>query len=322
MPVIVSVIMPVDRPGVDAERSIASVLAQTFSSFELIIVSAEPLLLPADDRIRQVIVAARNPALRRNRAAESARGEILAFIDDDAFAHREWLARGVSHFERDASIVAVGGPDPAPDDSSVAELISDSLLAAPLIGSGVACHESRPAAFDVSAPHDIALVNLFVRAEVFRGLGGFDESIGYVGEDSALLERAMGKGRVRYEPEVIVYHRRRRFPLAYLKQRWRYRVKTGKMLVRGKGHYRGATKIYAFLAAGTIAIVLAVVMPMTIPLLLAGYAAIVYALGWRSSRLPVPMRLLLPLFFLTHHGCYFFGIVGGALAGIVGTAEE
>src|SRR5512142_295750 len=88
----VSVIMPVERIGGDAERAIASVLAQeTAFDFELIVVSAEPLNLPPDNRLRNVVELDRNPARRRNRAAEAAQGDVLAFIDDDAVAEPGWL---------------------------------------------------------------------------------------------------------------------------------------------------------------------------------------------------------------------------------------
>ena len=80
-------------------------------------------------------------------------------------------------------------PDPAPPDSTVPELISDTLLATRYIGSGLACHESRAGVFDLEHASDIALVNLFVRRSAFTG---FDESIGYIGEDTALLVRAVG----------------------------------------------------------------------------------------------------------------------------------
>src|SRR5436190_4052235 len=173
----VSVIMPVERFGGDAERAIASVLEQQVSfGFELIVVSAEPLMLPQTG-VRNVVEPNRNPATRRNRAASVATGEILAFIDDDARAAPDWLASAAAILDARPDVVALGGPDPAPDDSSTAELISETLLAAPLVGSGVAAHENRRGTFEVRAASDVALVNLFVRREAFTG---FDQSIGYI----------------------------------------------------------------------------------------------------------------------------------------------
>ena len=196
---IISVIMPVERLGGDAERAIASVLEQQVPfRFELIVVSAEPLTLPQTG-VRNVVEPNRNPATRRNRAVSVAEGEILAFIDDDARAAPGWLANAAAILDAQPDVLAVGGPDPAPDDSTPAELLSETLLATPLIGSGVAAHESRRGTFDIRAASDVALVNLFVRRGAFTG---FDESIGYIGEDTALIESLMQRGRVVYSDSV------------------------------------------------------------------------------------------------------------------------
>lgn len=291
--------MPVERVGGDAERAIESVLRQAAPfDFELIVVSAAPVRAAApaiiEDRLRNVVETNRNPATRRNRAVSEARGEILAFLDDDARAEPGWLANAVSYLDSHRDVLALGGPDPAPDDSTIPELISDTLLATPYIGSGVAAHENRRGIFDLTAASDIALVNLFVRRSVFTG---FDESIGYIGEDTALVESLMRRGRVVYDDRVRVVHRRRAFPGAYLKQRWRYRVKTGQR--------RAFTpKIKAFLAAGTLAILAA-------PLAVIPYFALTFFLGVRATRLPLRYWPVIPFAFALHHATYYFGICWG-----------
>jgi len=292
--------MPVERIGGDAERAIASVLRQAAPfDFELIVVSAAPMPIAADDRLRNVVETNRNPATRRNRAVSEARGEVLAFIDDDARAEPGWLANAVAYLDEHPDVLALGGPDPAPDDSTTAELFSDTLLATPLIGSGVAAHENRRGTFDLKAPSDIALVNLFVRRSAFTA---FDESIGYIGEDTALIESLMRRGRVVYHDAVRVVHRRRAFPDAYLRQRWRYRVKTGQR--------RAFTpKVVAFLVAGTLAIVAA-------PLAIVPYFLLTLFLGARATRLPLRYWPVIPFAFALHHATYYFGIVWGVVRSV------
>jgi glycosyltransferase involved in cell wall biosynthesis len=302
----VTVIMPVERLGGDAERAIASVLSQEAPfPFELVVVSAAPLSLstlpPAETRVRNVTEPNRNPATRRNRAASVATGEILAFIDDDAVAAAGWLATACAYLDAHPDVLALGGPDPAPPDSPSAELISETLLATRWIGSGVACHENRPGVFDVRRASDIALVNLFVRKSAFAG---FDESIGYIGEDTGLLDELMAKGRVVYHDGVRVWHRRRAFPGPYLRQRWRYRVKTGRMLVRGSRAHRGNPKIWAFLVSGLIGILLA-------PLVAIPYALLTLVLGITATRLPVRLWPVIPVAFAMHHLTYWLGLVTG-----------
>ena len=178
-------------------------------------------------------------------------------------------------------------------------MLADTLLAARWIGSGVAAHENRRGVFDIRSPSDIALVNLFVRRSVFTG---FDESIGYIGEDTALIEDLLRRGRVVYHDGVRVFHRRRAFPGPYLRQRWRYRVKTGEMLVRGSRVNR--SKVGAFLAAGTMGILLA-------PLVAIPYAIATLVLGARATRLPASEWWRIPFAFAAHHLTYYFGIVWG-----------
>jgi glycosyltransferase involved in cell wall biosynthesis len=290
--------MPVERVGGDAERAVASVLRQeTPFPFELIVVSAAPVEDLVRAGVRNVVEPNRNPATRRNRAVSVAAGEILAFIDDDAIAAPHWLANAVAFLDEHRDVVALGGPDPAPDDSSIAELISDTLLATPWIGSGVAAHENRRGTFSVKHPSDIALVNLFVRREAFTG---FDETIGYIGEDTALLEGLMP--HVAYSDAVRVFHRRRAFPGPYLGQRWRYRVKTGQMMMRGTR----PPKVKAFLIAGVVGLL---TLPISLPL----YIIATFILGARHTRLPMRYRPLIPFAFAAHHATYFAGICWGVL---------
>ena len=300
----VSVIMPVERIGGDAERAIRSVLTQEAPfAFELIVVSAEALSLPAEARVRNVTEPNRNPATRRNRAVSVASGEILAFLDDDATADPRWLATAVAYLDEHPEVLAVGGPDPAPPDSPPNELVSETLLAARWIGSGVAAHENRRGVFDIRRASDVALVNLFVRRSAFTG---FDESIGYIGEDTGLVEELLRRGRVVYHDGVRVWHRRRAFPGPYLRQRWRYRVKTGRLLVRGSQTHRGNPKIWTFLVAGALGIFFA-------PVFAVPYYLLTLILGAQATRLPARWWPLLPFAFAMHHLTYWMGMVTGML---------
>ena len=304
----VSVIMPVERLGGDAERAIRSVLDQEAPfAFELILVSAEPVPLSGEAGFRNVMEPNRNPATRRNRAVSEASGEILAFIDDDATADPRWLATAVAYLDEHPDVLAIGGPDPAPQDSPPAELVSETLLATPWIGSGVACHENRRGVFDVMHASDVALVNLFVRRSAFTG---FDEGIGYIGEDTGLVEELLRRGRVVYHDGVRVRHRRRAFPGPYLRQRWRYRVKTGRLLVQGSRAHRGNPKIWAFLGAGAVGLFLA-------PLFAVPYYLLTLVLGARTTRLPARWWPLLPFAFAMHHLTYWLGIISGMVVTIL-----
>ena len=144
-------------------------------------------------------------------------------------------------------------------------------------------------------------MNLFVRKISFRG---FDEAIGYIGEDTSLIASLLP--HVVYHSGVRVFHRRRAFPRPYLRQRWRYRVKTGEMLARGAAAYSKNLKIKAFLVVGAIAIIAA-------PITIVPYYVFTLILGARATRLPTRYWPLLPFAFAAHHATYFAGIAWGWL---------
>jgi glycosyltransferase involved in cell wall biosynthesis len=316
----VSVIMPVDRPGEDANRAVRAVLDQKVRApFELIVVGSASASLPRDPKLRRVVLEERNPAIRRNVAALEAKGEILAFIDDDAFAAPDWIDKALTYLDAHADVVAIGGPDPPPDDSPRAELLADTLLATRWLGSGIAAHESREGVFAIRKPWDVALVNLFVRRAAFEAAEGFDRSIGYIGEDTDLVRRLFDQGKVVYHHGLRVFHRRRSFPRAYLRQRWRYRVKTGQRLfLRGSAYKSG--RVFAFLAAGAAILALLLFVPGSAASLLLLYAALVTACAIPSTRLPVSWWPLIPVAFAMHHATYFAGIVWGIAKGVFGKA--
>lgn len=306
--------MPITRPA-DAKTALDSIRGQqTRHQVELLTVGSEPgATVPVSDP---------NPAVRRNLAAARAGGDILAFLDDDAIAAPDWIETAAGILEQRPEVVALGGPDPAPPGSPPAELMAETLLATRWIGSGVLCHENRPGVQKVRRPYDLALVNLFVRREAFQKAGGFDERIGYIGEDTALLGKLMRLGEVLYHPGVVVHHRRRPFPGGYLAQRWRYRWKTGRMLAAPSSPYGGDIRLWLLLVVPLLFLVLLVVLPAVAAVAIAFYLALCLSLAAASTRLPVAWWPLIPIAFAAHHFVYFAATLGGFLTGLVARASK
>ena len=315
---VVSVVIASERVRESLPDCLASLAAQEAApAFEVLVASTEmPRPVPGNPfPLRWIEVADRNPARRRNRAAREARGQLLAFLDDDAAGEPAWLATGAAALDRCG---IVGGPDRGPPGAAYGERIADLLLATPWIGSGVPAHERRPRAGAVRAAHDIALCNLFVRREVFEALGGFDETFGYIGEDTDFVRRARERGiAVELDPAVRVAHRRRPFPGPYLAQRWRYRVKTGRLLIERPGlHAR--PRIAAFLFAGLAGVAATVLFGGSfLGPALGIYVLAVWILSfpiWSRDPLLFP---LVPVAFLLHHATYFSGLLAGMARGLL-----
>jgi GT2 family glycosyltransferase len=310
----VSVLIASERIDADLADCLASLARQAAApEYEILVAAERSSPAAAGLEVRWILVADRNPALRRNRAAEAARGEWLAFIDDDARAFPDWIRRGIA-----SAADIVGGRDEVPAGAAYGERLSDLLLGTPVIGSGVAAHERSPRAGAVRRASDLALCNLFVRRTVFEALGGFDESLGYIGEDTDFIRRALrGGARVVLDPDLRVAHRRRSFPFAFLKQRWRYRVKTGRLWVRNPSAYPDR-RLPVFLIGGAAVLGLAAAFGAAFLLpFLAAYAAAAWTLSYPFWKRDRSLAAAVPFAFAVHHLNYWLALLAGAVEEIL-----
>jgi GT2 family glycosyltransferase len=312
----VSVVIASDRVATDLADCLASLARQTAApEFEILVAArSRPPLDIWNRQVRWIPVAERNPALRRNRAAAAALGEWLAFIDDDARAFPDWMNRGTA-----TAADIVGGCDELPRGAPYGERLADLLLATPVIGSGVAAHERSPRGGEIGRASDLALCNLFVRRALFEALGGFDESLGYIGEDTDFIRRALhGGARAVLDPALRVAHRRRAFPADFLRQRWRYRAKTGYLWARDRAAYPDA-RLPLFLLGGTGVLALAVLEGVAFLLPFAVlYAAATWVLSYPIWRRDWVLAAVVPFAFAAHHLNYWLALLAGAVAGLLG----
>lgn len=103
----VSVIVPTHNRAAYLHRTLQSVLAQTFTDYELIVVddgstddTPSVVCALADTRIHFVQQAQRERATARNEGIRQARGEFIAFLDDDDLWLPAHLERALTAFER------------------------------------------------------------------------------------------------------------------------------------------------------------------------------------------------------------------------------
>lgn len=91
-------------------RAVESILAQTFTDFELIVVddgstdATEQILEPYKDRIIYIRQNNSGVSAARNRGIDAATGEWLAFLDSDDEWHTDYLARHVYYISRNAPL--------------------------------------------------------------------------------------------------------------------------------------------------------------------------------------------------------------------------
>jgi glycosyltransferase involved in cell wall biosynthesis len=113
---LVSIIIPVHNRAQFVGKTVASILAQDFKDYEIIIVNdastdnTAQVLSHFDDHV-QVIALETNigPAAARNLALEKSRGEMIAFLDSDDLWRPNMLSTTVSYLLRNPEIDLVCG---------------------------------------------------------------------------------------------------------------------------------------------------------------------------------------------------------------------
>jgi cellulose synthase/poly-beta-1,6-N-acetylglucosamine synthase-like glycosyltransferase len=156
-----------------------------------------------------------NPGLSRarNAATRAATGEIVAYLDDDAFPAPDWLRFLVPHFD-DPRVAAVTGTIRAPVSNSEAEPLWERLGGfRPSGGSPTSLDRDTPGWFRVAHFGGIGNgSNMAFRRSAFAQWRGFNEDLGRGhivpgGEEHYAFYELVERGyRVVYAPRAVVYH--------------------------------------------------------------------------------------------------------------------
>jgi glycosyltransferase involved in cell wall biosynthesis len=165
-----------------------------------------------------------SPPKKRDIALNHARGEILAFIDDDAYPAKDWLKNAIDNF-KDENISAVGGPAITPESDSLRQKASGVIYSSFLV-SGKYVYRYLPK--KRSEVDDYPSCNFLVRKSIMQQLGGFKTNL-WPGEDTKLcldITKRLDK-KIIYDPEVLVYHHRRPLFIPHLKQVANYALHRG-----------------------------------------------------------------------------------------------
>ena len=156
-------------------------------------------------------------------------GEILAFIDDDAYPRDDWLINALKNF-KDENIAAVGGPSVTPPSDNLLQQAS-GLVYSSLSASGD--HIRRYLPMERTEVDDYPSCNFFVRKSVIKEIGGFDTNF-WPGEDTKLcldITKGLAK-KIIYDPRVLVFHHRRPLFLPHLRQIANYALHRGYFVKR------------------------------------------------------------------------------------------
>ena len=215
-----------------------------YSNYELLVIidgsTDDSEQIAKDAGARVITTPNRGLSHARNVGMNEARGDIIAYIDDDAYPDSDWLHHLTATFSS-GGFGAVGGPNlPPSDEPAVARCVSNA--------PGGPIHVLLS---DEQAEH-IPGCNMAFRRERLAAIDGFDTRYRIAGDDVDVCWRLQQSGEtIGFSPGAVVWHRRRPTIRSYLRQQYNYG--RAEALLERKwpehynraGHLRWRGRIYA-----------------------------------------------------------------------------
>lgn len=300
-----SIIIPVTKINDYIRESIRHILNLDYQDFEVLVFPDEA----SEEKFpkTQVIPTGKiGPAEKRNLSLKYAQGEILAFLDDDAYPKIGWLSGALYDFQN-FRIAALGGPAITPPQDNIFQKTSGACFSSSIFSEITNRYWPGKKRKMVQ---DWPSVNFFIRQEVFQKVGGFDSQY-WPGEDTKLCFDITRRGdKILYDPQVLVYHHRRKNLWGHLKQVGAYGLHRGFF---AKRFPQTSCKLTYFIPSlFIIFIILALILTYLFPRSLLAYFCIaiffIYGGGLIFSAVQATVRektlligiLVIPYILLTH----------------------
>lgn len=197
----------------DLETAVASALDQSAPALEIVVAidHNESLLERARAELRDVIVVANDGATglagARNSGAAATSAPVIAFLDDDACAARDWLERLLEHYD-DENVLGAGGLIEPDWRSQRPRWFPDEF--AWVVGCSY-----RGLPTGTEPVRNMIGANMSVRRDVLEAIGGFREDLGRLPSGAGAAEETdfcirgqqrFPDGRWLYVPAARVSH--------------------------------------------------------------------------------------------------------------------
>lgn len=207
-----------DRPD-DLRRTLAAIQGLRPAPLETLVVDNAPSteatrhVVSSFPHVRYIHEPERGLNVARNRALREARGDVVAFVDDDAVPEPEWLDGLVPNFQNPRVACVTGLTLPIALDTEAQELFESHCTFVRGFRRRLfdGQHDNPLAVGPVGAGANMAVL----RAGALR-LGGFDERLDggrptRSGGDHEMFTRILRGGHcIVYDPAAVAWHRHRR----------------------------------------------------------------------------------------------------------------
>ena len=224
-PPLISVVIACPAPSAYLTECLNALEKQSYTNFEVVVLPDAEAQIDSNLNLQVIPTGKIRPAEKRNIGIAAAKGEVIAFLDDDAYPVPNWLKYAVKYFAN-PEVGGVGGPGETPPGDSFMAHAGGRVYANPLVSGNF---RYRYVGDRIrSNVDDYPSCNLFVRKEILKKIGGYRTDF-WPGEDTILCSDIVigEKKRIVYDPWTVVYHHRRTLFSAHLRQIGRYALHRG-----------------------------------------------------------------------------------------------
>lgn len=200
-------------------RCVRSVLANNFKDYEIIVVdngSSDGSITFLKDKLETelynlvVLELKQNfgPALARNEGAKIAKGDYLAFLDNDTQVKKDWIIEAINIFQRDQKIGCIQCKLLLLQEKNKFDYAGEYLNQYGFLVQRAQYKETDNGQYDQEVEIMAAKsAGMFIRKDVFDRIGGFDEDYFIYVEETDLGWRSWLAGyKTVFCPLSVVYH--------------------------------------------------------------------------------------------------------------------
>lgn len=218
-----SVIVPAYNAEATLPALLDSLSNQNHKDFEVVVIddASQDRTLQIDRNYQCKFISLsenRGPAYCRNIGAQNALGEILVFTDSDCRVDRNWLTNIYKYFSQNDIETIMGRLVLMPSS-----FLGNSISALGFPAGGTLGFDRIWKVDQNGFTDSLSTCNCAVKKNIFRAVGGFDESFPFPGGEDSLFAYNLRKlnYRIKYCPDVLVYHDARDSLKGFLK--WQFR---------------------------------------------------------------------------------------------------